>query len=256
LRAESSIPGPVESVDVREGEYVKAGQVLATVDSSLARIRVEEAAAQLRIARAGRDPLVRAVAAGRDVNRGRSGGPQRTGGDGDRSAAPIRQSAWDAESQTSESETSIEARISLAEAVLRREKLMLGRCKLRAPIGGLVLSVCLQPGELVGPNHPHKSVTIVDTTRKCVRAYVEEFDVDSVHPGNRASVTTSGPRHREFKGAVVACSPCVRPKSHRHQRADERFDVRVREVLIELNDDPDLLIGLPVEVFIEPNHYE
>jgi hypothetical protein len=37
----------------------------------------------------------------------------------------------------------------------------------------------------------------------------------------------------------------------RHLKPGEMVDVRVREVLIELVDGSDLLIGLPVEVFIE-----
>jgi hypothetical protein len=63
----------------------------------------------------------------------------------------------------------------------------------------------------------------------------------------------AGQPHREYSGAVRTCSPSVRPKSHRHLKPIERLDVRVREVVIELDDARDLPIGLPVEVFIDPD---
>ena len=46
--------------------------------------------------------------------------------------------------------------------------------------------------------------------------------------------------------------PYVAPKSQRHLKPGELIDIRVREVIIELADGADLLIGLPVDVFIEP----
>ena len=66
-------------------------------------------------------------------------------------------------------------------------------------------------------------------------------------------VTAAGQPDREYYGAVRTCSPYVGPKSHWHLKPTERLDVRVREVVIELEEGGDLLIGLPVEVFFQPD---
>ena len=40
------------------------------------------------------------------------------------------------------------------------------------------------------------------------------------------------------------------PKSQRHHQPGEKYDVEVREVLIVLDDADELVVGLPVNVFI------
>jgi hypothetical protein len=42
----------------------------------------------------------------------------------------------------------------------------------------------------------------------------------------------------------------MQPKSHRHLNPSERLDVRVRKIVVELDDGADLLIGLPVEAAV------
>lgn len=54
-----------------------------------------------------------------------------------------------------------------------------------------------------------------------------------------------------YSGTVTACSLYFRPKSQRLLKPGERLDMRVREVVVDLDDGHDLLIGLPVEVMIE-----
>lgn len=151
-----------------------------------------------------------------------------------------------------EEEIIAEGRIALAEAAVRREKLIFDKARLRAPVDGVVLRVLPEPGELVGPADDRELFIIVNCDRIRVRAFVEELDALNVVPGLRAAVTASGQPHREYHGTVRACSPHVGPKSHRHLKPGERLDVRVREVIIDLDDGSGLLIGLPVEVFIEP----
>jgi len=135
---------------------------------------------------------------------------------------------------------------------VRREQLALSKCRLRAPSDGLVLYSLPQAGEIVGPADERSLFLLAARERTYVRAFVEELDAQRVAPGQRAVVTVSGQPGRKYPAIVRTCAPHVRQKSHRHLKPGERLDVRVREALLELDDGSDLLIGLPVEVLIQP----
>jgi hypothetical protein len=94
---------------------------------------------------------------------------------------------------------------------------------------------------------------MVEAQHKRIRAYVEEMDAPAVFVGQRASAVADGmPQHR-YSGKVISCAPSMVPKKHFSNAPSERVDVKVREVLIELDEQDGLVIGLPVDVFIVPN---
>lgn len=231
--------GKVIGVSVKANDRVKAQQVLAELDPEPFRLRVAQAEAQVRIARTERDR----------VNSGKG------------SAGPIRQSrrngqpmvisqVSDETAGLSEDQIIADARVQAAEAALRLEQLQLEKTRLSAPRSGVIMTVTLKEGTMAGPSPESGEVTIVDRTRTRVRAFVEELDAMDVQVGRRVTVVASGRSDREYAGRIVSCAPSVQPKSHRHLNPGERLDVRVREIIVELEDGEDLLIGLPVEVFI------
>ena len=66
------------------------------------------------------------------------------------------------------------------------------------------------------------------------------------------------PPMRILDGQLTWAAPVMGPKSQRHHQPGEKYDVEVREVLIVLDNAEDLVVGLPVNVFItkperEPN---
>ena len=79
------------------------------------------------------------------------------------------------------------------------------------------------------------------------------MDALKVKPGQRAVVSMAGEPHQQYRGAVATCGRYLRPKLQRNLKPGERVDIQVREVVIDLDGAGDLLIGLPVEVFIEPS---
>jgi multidrug resistance efflux pump len=144
-----------------------------------------------------------------------------------------------------------EAKVALAEAIVRQERNALKKTRLRSPVSGMVLHVVAEPGELVGPADDRHLVTVVNCDFTLIRAYVEELDALSVKAGQKAIVTADGKPDKVFEGTVQSCSPHVRPKSNRHHKPGEMIDLRVREIVIELPHGNDLVIGLPVDVFID-----
>jgi multidrug resistance efflux pump len=146
------------------------------------------------------------------------------------------------------------AEIALARAKLGEAEATLAKAQLRAPSNGIVLEIDGEVGELAGPESEHPLITIVDVSELRVRAYVEERDAVHVCEGQRAYVTADGMSGKKFWGEAVACLPLMQPKSQFSNRPDERSDVKVREVLIRLdaNQSTDrLVVGLPLDVHFE-----
>ncbi|HWB08489.1 MAG TPA: efflux RND transporter periplasmic adaptor subunit [Pirellulales bacterium] len=210
------VPGRIKAVYAREGTTVKAGDVLAELESDLAEAQLAEAQTRLKMATAERD----------------------------RALSPSRNPL------SPEERTIAEGTVELAGTAVRRELLLADKLRLRAPIDGLVLRVAAEPGEFAGPSD--EQVAIVDRTTTRVRAFVEELDGLRVAPGQVALTSVTGNRGKSYRGTVRTCAPCFCPKTQRRLKPGERLDIRMREVVIELEDGRDLLVGMPVEVFIEP----
>lgn len=286
VRAE--VPGRIKAAFVKEGSRVEAGQVLAILDSELAELRLREARAVLVIAQAERRRLgAPRQSAQKDKNprsnvkfsavprsEAEPAGAIRPVGDRgpvspaagpraeQRSTAVAIESELPGASLTGEihpqpqtaSPEDLEiadARINQAEAAVRREVLHVEKHSLRSPMDGIAVRVDARPGEFVDPADPRERWVIVDPSRTRVRAFVEELDAMKVTSGQTALVGAVGRPHQQEVGRVVECAATLRPKTHRHLKPGERIDVRVREVVIELNGNTELLIGLPVEVFIQ-----
>lgn len=228
------VPGRIKAVHVREGEVVKAGDVLAELETDAAELQLADSQIRLKIAMAERDQLV-----GETMRRTRE---------------VTREPRADAaKPQLSREQQAIaDGKTDLALTAVRRDQLLLDKCRLRAPNDGVVLRVVPQAGELTGPDDQRELFTIVSHGAMRVRAFIEELDGLRVCRGQRAVVSAAGEPHTPYLGTIAACSLYFRPKSQRLLKPGERLDLRVREVVIDLDDGHSLLIGLPVEVFIEP----
>ncbi|HTI50556.1 MAG TPA: HlyD family efflux transporter periplasmic adaptor subunit [Planctomycetaceae bacterium] len=280
------VPGRLTAIHVREGDQVRAGDVIAELDAEVAEVKLAEATTGLKLARAERERLINGSSReSRQAARARVDAvelqvreleallkvdPQTAGAGAipreeldeirhrhERALALLRSArarSAEIEAPARKDELAIaDARIALAEGALQRERVMLDKTRLRAPTDGVVLRVLAEPGELVGPGDDRELFTLVNRSRTRVRAFVEEFDAMRVTVGQQAIVTADGVTDREYTGTVQSCAPYVRPKSNRHFKPGELVDLRVREVVIGLSDGADLLVGLPVDVLIDPS---
>jgi multidrug efflux pump subunit AcrA (membrane-fusion protein) len=232
------IAGRIRKVLVHENETVAAGYVLAELESDVGELRLSEARTRLAIATAERDELVAETKQAAKDRRVQQAGGEAKGRDYGAKIDAARLAIAD-------------SRIALAEAAIQQEELLLEKTRLRSPIDGVVLRAVPEPGEFTGPTDSRELFTIANHATTRVRAYVEELDALRVKPGLRAVVTCVGEPGREYPGQIISCAPAVRPKVSRHLKPGEFVDVRVREIVIELDNGSELLLGLPVEVFID-----
>ncbi|HEV3191294.1 MAG TPA: HlyD family efflux transporter periplasmic adaptor subunit [Polyangiaceae bacterium] len=283
--------GRVEGVLVREGETVEAGTALIRLDG--AQQEYECAAAEADVA-AAKAELERLTNGARDEERREASANvsalsaqlagvrqrherltslRKTGAaaaqevddldteinrlTAQRDAARARHELLEAPARDDEVRRT-RAKVAAAEAQLKLAQHECDKTTLRALHSVQILRINVHTGELNDPDSPEPAMIVADTSRLYVRAYVDEFDAPRVQQGMRARVTADGLGDREVRGHVVRLAPRMTQKPLRTDDPIERFDTKVREVWVELEDDDEregLVIGLPVDVVleVEPN---
>jgi multidrug resistance efflux pump len=61
-----------------------------------------------------------------------------------------------------------------------------------APIDGIILSTNVSPGQLVSSMAPVTLITMVDDSKRLVRAFVDEREISEVCPGEHSHVSADG----------------------------------------------------------------
>lgn len=99
----------------------------------------------------------------------------------------------------------VEANLTRAQAALDSARLALDEATLRAPFGGLIGQVTVDPGEFVGPQMP--AVTIVDDGEFTIEADVDEADISRVEEGQEVFITLDAFPGEGLTGRVAAIAP-------------------------------------------------
>lgn len=186
----AQVSGRIVRVHVREGERVKAGQILARVDSTqlrdqvleadavLARVHAERANAETTLARMQR-VFEHGIAARQEV---------------DDAAARA------ASAQASEAE---------AAAAAKRAHFQLDRAVVVSPLDGVVLKLMKRSGELVDGTPSTPIVEVGDPSQLELVADAPAPDLMRVKRGDPAAVALSALPGLELRGRVSAVAPAL-----------------------------------------------
>lgn len=184
--------GRVVSVPVDEGDWVRQGQVLVSIDRSVQNQQIEGARAQIRVAQSDLDlaqaNLERAL---KLVDRGFI-----SKADVDRLTA-TRDAA--------------RARVGVARATLGELQARTARLNIYAPASGLVLTREVEPGQTVGAGGT-PLFTIAQGGEIELLAQVNEAQLAKLSVGNAATVTPVG-SERTFTGQIWQVSPTIDPQT-------------------------------------------
>lgn len=274
-------PGRVSERAVREGDRVTAGRVVARLDDAeqvaqLALRRAELAAAEAMLAEleAGARPqeiaaaaaALRSAAAERDRAhldhvrlqdlRAKDVISARDLETGEallkvaeaRAAEAAERLALLREGPRAETIRQARARVDQARAAVELAKTLLDQTRLLSPLTGTVLSHNIEPGEFVSPGTP--VVTVADTARLWVRAYLDQPDLGRVRHGQQVVVRTDSFPGRDFTGTVsfIAAEAEFTPKTVQTPR--ERVKLVFRLKVDVPNPQDELKPGMPADVVL------
>lgn len=273
------VSGRVAALHFEEGDQIKAGDVVATLDTvpfqddvRLAQAKVEQAAAALAKFEKGNRPQEIAVAkatvaereaelalAEKDVERGMPllphGAIAKSQLDQFESrkaqAAANLAAARESLSLTQagfreEDVNAARAALRVAEADLAKTRTSLSDTRLVAPSDGVVLTRVVEPGAMLGTGQT--VVTLSLTKNVWTRAYIHEKDLGRIHPGMPVEVFTDTAANKPYRGHIGFISPEAEftPKSVETPELRTSLVYRLRIIA----DDPDhgLRQGMPVTV--------
>jgi HlyD family secretion protein len=128
------------------------------------------------------------------------------------------------------------ARLRVDEAATR-----LAYCTVDAPISGVILSTRISPGQMVSSMAPAVLITMVDDSKRRVRAYVPERDISRVCLGEQVQITPDGVAGTRLEGVVDSIGAGASESPY------EPGPALFREVTLSLSREPALTaIGLRV----------
>jgi len=184
--------GQVRRVLVEPGQWVAAGQVLATIDRSVQTQQAAQQAASIQVAQAdlslAQNELDRAQAL---VSRGFIS----------RAEIDQKRSARDAAA----------ARVRVAQAELAQTRAQIGQLDVRAPTAGLVLSRNVEAGQVVGPG-TGALFRIASQGEMELLAQLSQDDLARLSAGTPAQVTPVG-SSRTYAGSVWQVAPIIDPQT-------------------------------------------
>lgn len=275
-------PGRVAERLVAEGQRVTAGQLVARLDDAeqtqeVALRRAELAAAQALLAELEAGSRPQEIAASDAVVRSAEAERERTRLDFTRQQELLEKKAIStrdfeaaqaqlkvANARAAEAaeraklikagpraETILQARARTeqAAAALALAQNRLDHTRLVAPLGGMVLSHHVEPGEFVAAGTP--VVTVADTAHMWVRAYLNQTDLGRLRLGQKVPVRTDSFPHRTFEGIVgfIAAEAEFTPKTVQTQK--ERVKLVFRVKVDVPNPKDELKPGMPADVVVK-----
>jgi ABC exporter DevB family membrane fusion protein len=285
IQLDSQLSGKLKSVNVSEGDSVRKGQVLATLENDDYRAELASAAALVE----AKEAILRKVTNGartqeREEAQAEVRETQAVMANAEAELARRRElyqsgvvSREEYERYTREYEvakeryqekanhysllnaSSREEDISLAEADVRLAQATdaeatakYEKTVIKSPIDGIVLRIHHRSGESVtnSVSIPDPVLTIGDARVLRVRVDIDEADVNKIRVGQRAYVTAEAYGKQKIWGHVVRVSELLGPKKVRTDEPTERVDRKFLETLVELDSGAQLPVGLRVDTFI------
>jgi RND family efflux transporter MFP subunit len=202
----SQMVGNIIGVRVHEGDRVQSGQVLAIVDDTQPRSRVEQATGAVTAAEK------EVSAANSDLTLADSTLKRYQQLYEKKSVSPQEFDEIKARSQSAEARRDMAvAGRAQANSGLTQARTSLGYARIRAPFAGVVTQKNADVGMLASPGMP--IFTIEDTRSYRLEATIDESDMRIARVGQVVPVTIDALGNTEFSGKIVQIVPAADPTS-------------------------------------------
>ncbi len=281
------VAGVVQDVRVHEGDQIRKGQTLFTIDQRMMRSQLQSAQAKLEVARRKLAQL-KSLPRAEDVAKAEAVVEQR------RAALRDAQSRLDrlnqiadpgaispnerptrefelanAKARLAEGEAELAevrkgtypedlavaaADVQVSEAEVKSLQTDLERSEVTSPIEGTILRVTARPGQFASASSAGGEglVTLGQLTPLHIRVDVDELDAWRFDPRGKAVAVLRGGKRVEFPIEYVRTVPLVIPKRTLTGDNAERIDTRVLQLIYRFKDaNPGVLPGQVLDVYVE-----
>lgn len=278
------ITGLLREVHVEEGDLVRAGQVLATLENDEHRAKFEAAEAEAKAQKAQYDKMVAGARKEKKseawsavlrlksvMDNARIEMKRRkkllsenliAKEEADRAAVDFRVAEKEYEEAVQrhlvtknqsrkEDIASSWARYNAARKTADEARSQLEKTRLRTPLDGRVLKIHRRSGENVSIFFESPVLTVADDRKFQIRAEIDEKYAAQVKKGQQAFFTSEALGNRRLEGTVRQVGALVGDKTIDMDDPQDKSDTKVIEVVIRLREPEALFTGLTGDVFIE-----
>jgi len=141
------------------------------------------------------------------------------------------------------------AQLASAEAAWQQAKIQLSYGQLKAPVGGIVTSRNVEPGEVVTP--AQDVMTVADLSTVDLKIFVDETEIGKVKPGQQVEVRIDTFPDKVFKGIVSYISPEAEFTPKMIQTRKERVKLVYLVKVSIPNPNLELKSGMPADAWLK-----
>lgn len=229
------VSGRIVKMNFDEGDHVKAGTAIASLDQDTYLADVTEAHAELNNSLA-------ALNNAKIIFKRRST-LVKTGA--------VSKAQYDDATATFDED---KARVDVAQAKFIKAKIALNDTILYAPSNGTILTRVREIGSVLAATEPVYTLSVDDPI--WVRTYVEEPDLGKIYPGQKALVYTDSRPKEPYEGHVGFISPQAEFTPKNVETTQLRTDLVYLVRVVVNNPTHALKQGMPVTVIIEKNQHD
>ncbi|QDL93800.1 efflux RND transporter periplasmic adaptor subunit (plasmid) [Paroceanicella profunda] len=199
----AQVSGQITALDVRLGQEVKEGDLVAEIDSVTQENALRTAQAQLANVRAQKAEAQATLKLARStLARQQKMVKARTGSQADLDSAEADVSTAGAQI------AALEAQIEEAEVAVSTAQANLDYTRITAPMDGTVLAIVSQQGQTVNAAQSTPTIVILgQLDTMTVRAEISEADIVNVHPGQPVYFTVLGDPGTRYDATLASIEP-------------------------------------------------
>lgn len=199
----AQVSGQLKRIHVEVGSEVKAGELLAEIDPTVYRARVDASRAQLRNLRALlKDREAQLTLARIQLRRQQALMAE---------DASTRENLQTAEANAQSAAAQLEAvgaQIEQIESTLRADEANLQYARILSPMSGTVVSITARQGQTLNTNQQAPVILrVADLSTMTVQTEVSEADISRLKPGMEAYFTTLGGSGKRWQGKLEKIEP-------------------------------------------------
>lgn len=199
----AEVSGRIKTLNVALGDDVKAGDVIAEIDSLNQENAVK--AAQAALANTQAQKTIQTANLGQAktaLDRAEKLSPQKLISDADLQTAQLAVQTAEGQLQA------IEAQIQQGQINVEAAQLNLDRTKIVAPSDGTVVAVSVEVGQSVNANNSSPTIVkLANLDKMVVKAEISEADVPRVEPGQQVYFTILGDPDTRINATLRAVEP-------------------------------------------------